>query len=71
LNPRIRAAVRDGVLDGTTRETVNAGLRILFNTRAHFRFEFEIGIDQLRRSTATTELTTSGYYLNLGYRANY
>ncbi len=71
LNPRIRAAVRDGVMDGTTRESVNAGLRILFNTRQHFRFELEIGVDQLRRSTATTELTTSGYYLNLGYRANY
>jgi len=71
LNPRIRTAVRDNALDGTTRESVNAGLRILVNTRAHFRFEFEVGVDELRRSTATTETTTSGYYLNLGYRANY
>ncbi len=71
LNPRLRIAVRDGLLDGTMRETVNLGLRVLYNTRRHFRFEFEVGADQARRSNATTETTTSGYYVNLGYRANY
>ena len=72
INPRLRFAVRDGLLDGTTRETVTLALRLLFNTREHYRFELEIGADNSTRSlTDGSSSDTSGYYLNLGYRASY
>ncbi|MDH3505941.1 MAG: SPOR domain-containing protein [Gammaproteobacteria bacterium] len=72
INPRLRLAVRDGLLDGTTRETVTLALRLLFNTREHYRFELEIGADSSSRGLADGSTSdSSGYYLNLGYRASY
>ncbi len=71
LNPRLRFAVRDGLLDGTTRETVTLALRLLYNTREHYRFEFEIGADSATRTASAGSTDTTGYYLNFGYRASY
>jgi tetratricopeptide (TPR) repeat protein len=71
LNPRIRYASRDGNIDGTTRETVSLAVRLLYNTREHFRFEFEIGIDDATRTAPIGTSDTNGYYVNLGYRASY
>ena len=72
INPRLRFAVRDDLLDGTTRETATLALRLLFNSREHYRFEFEIGADSSTRTLADGSASdSSGYYLNLGYRASY
>jgi len=72
INPRLRLAVRDGLLDATKRETATLALRLLFNAREHYRFELELGVDSSTRSLAdSTTRDSSGYYLNLGYRASY
>ncbi|HSG65878.1 MAG TPA: tetratricopeptide repeat protein [Gammaproteobacteria bacterium] len=71
INPRLRYAVRDGTLDGSTRETLGLALRLLYNTAKHYRFELEIGADTSRRADSISEVETSGYYLSLGYRAIY
>jgi hypothetical protein len=71
LNPRLRLAAREGLLDGMRRETARLALRLLFNTRNHYRFELELGAERSTRSGAGSTSKTSGYYLDLGYRANY
>jgi hypothetical protein len=71
INPRLRYAVREGLLDGSTRETVGIALRLLYNTREHYRFELEVGADTSRRAVSDSETETSGYYLSFGYRASY
>jgi hypothetical protein len=71
LNPRLRLAVREGKLDGTTRETMRLALRLLYNTPAHYRFELEIGADSSSRTTPIGSSDATGYYLDLGYRASF
>ena len=71
INPRLRLAVREGLLDGTTRETINPSLRLLVNTRNHYRFELELGADQSTRVSVNGDSESSGLYIDMGYRANF
>jgi len=71
LNPRLRFGTREGLQDGATRETMLLGLRLLVNTREHFRFEFEVGANRSTRTEALGTSDTSGYYVDAGYRASF
>lgn len=71
INPRLRYAIRDGTLDGSTRESIGLALRLLYNTAEHYRFELELGVDSSQRADSTSTTETTGYYLSLGYRAIY
>jgi len=71
INPRLRLAVREGLLDGTKRETINPSIRLLVNTRRHYRFELELGTDRFTRTDANGDSDSSGQYIDMGYRADF
>jgi len=71
LNPRIRYAVRDGLVDGRTRETASASFRLLLNLRNHYRLELEFGTDAITRVDANQMQDSTGSFINLGYRADF
>jgi hypothetical protein len=71
INPRIRLAAWDGFTDGRERSTVSPSLRLLLNTRNHYRFELEVGRDEITRTDPSGERYSHGSYFNVGYRANF
>jgi len=71
VNPRLRLAVREGLLDGRRRETINPSFRLLINTRRHYRFELELGTDRFTRTDANGDSDSSGNYIHMGYRADF
>ena len=71
LNPRLRFAIREELRNGSKRETISPSLRLLFNSRNRYRFELELGRDGLTRTGSNGAVESSGYYINLGYRASF
>jgi hypothetical protein len=71
INPRLRLAVWEGLLDGRRKESVSPALRFLMNTRNHYRIEFEIGADEYMRTDLNGTHDASGSFINFGYRANF
>jgi hypothetical protein len=71
VNPRIRLNSWKGLLNGRQRDSVSPTLRLLFNTRQHYRIEFEIGADRQTRVDGLLEREATGNFINLGYRANF
>jgi len=71
LNPRLRLSSWRGRPAGRTRETISPSFRLLLNTRNHYRLEVEIGANQFVRTDTNGEQESSGYFLNLGYRADF
>jgi tetratricopeptide (TPR) repeat protein len=71
INPRLRLAVWESLIDGRSKETVSPALRFLMNTRNHYRVELEIGsVEDMRRDIRGTS-DASGRFVNFGYRANF
>jgi hypothetical protein len=71
LNPRLRYAVRENLVDGRTRDTASASFRLLLNLRNHYRLEMELGKDAITRTDAGIEQESSGAFFILGYRADF
>lgn len=71
INPRVRFLVWEGLLDGRRRETVSPMLRLVMNTRSHYRIELEVGVDRQTRMDGLVEREASGRFVNFGYRANF
>jgi hypothetical protein len=71
INPRIRLNSWEGLLNGRERDAVSPTLRLLFNTRQHYRIELEIGADRETRVDGLVEREANGNFINLGYRANF
>jgi tetratricopeptide (TPR) repeat protein len=71
INPRLRYSIREGLTDGSTRTVLSPAVRLLLRLRNHYRIEFEMGYEQGDREFATGTQESSGYFLNLGYRADY
>ncbi|MGD8808618.1 MAG: SPOR domain-containing protein [Gammaproteobacteria bacterium] len=71
LNPRIRYNSWEGLLNGRQRDSISPTLRVLFNTRRHYRVELEFGVDRETRVDGIVEREASGNFVNLGYRANF
>jgi hypothetical protein len=71
LNPRLRLAAWESLLDGRRRETIGPSFRFLFNSRKHYRLEFEVGKDQFTRTDVDSTQIASDYYINLGYRMDF
>ena len=72
LNPRIRYAVWQSLLDGGTRDTIGASFSLLLRLRNHYRLELELGKDEIERvgSSGAVQLS-SGSFFNVGYRADF
>ncbi len=73
LNPRLRLAVWDSAA-GVHRETASPSFRLLLNMRNRYRFELEVGSDELLRtdlSVFSPEQKSTGNYVNIGYRADF
>lgn len=73
LNPRLRYGVWEGA-NGVRRETTSPSLRVLLNFRSHYHFEAEIGKDDLLRTDLadpTARQSSTGNYVNIGYRADF
>jgi tetratricopeptide (TPR) repeat protein len=72
LNPRLRYSVRKGVGDGTSQKLLSPSLRLLLSMPNHYRIELEIGAAQGDRESAVAATQeSSGYFMNLGYRADF
>jgi tetratricopeptide (TPR) repeat protein len=71
INPRLQLSVWEALLDSRRRETVSPRLRVLMNTRSHYRLEFEIGVNRQLREDAVADQEASGRFFNFGYRANF
>jgi hypothetical protein len=71
INPRLRFALWEGLLDGRKRESVSPSLRFLMNMRNHYRLEFEVGDDRYTRTDSSGQHDASGSFINFGYRANF
>jgi hypothetical protein len=71
LNPRLRLGSWEGMSTGIRRETVTPSLRLLWNAPRRYRLEGEIGQENLVRKSSGPQLTSTGKFLNLGYRADF
>lgn len=71
INPRLRLAVWESLLDGQRKETVGPALRFLMNTRNHYRIELEVGTVEDARTDLRGTSDASGTFVNFGYRANF
>jgi hypothetical protein len=71
LNPRLRLAVWESLIDGRRRESVSPALRFLMNTRNHYRIELEVGSAEDTRTDLNGTSDASGTFVNFGYRANF
>jgi tetratricopeptide (TPR) repeat protein len=71
INPRLRLAVWESLVDGRKRETVSPALRFLMNTRNHYRIELEIGTAVDTHTDLSGTSDASGTFVNFGYRANF
>jgi hypothetical protein len=71
LNPRLRLAVWESLIDGRRREGVSPALRFLMNTRNHYRIELEVGSAEDTRTDLNGTSDASGTFVNFGYRANF
>jgi hypothetical protein len=79
LNPRLRVSLRDNKLGGSEEWIAAPSFRMILRWKRHYRLEFEMGglwstrkLDPIMNPLAvdTTE-DTSGYFVNLGYRADF
>ena len=71
INPRLRFDVRDGIGGTADQITVRPSARIEYRWRRRLRLELEAGGEFLSESSAGTSGDTYGYFLNLGYRADF
>jgi hypothetical protein len=71
INPRLRLAVWESLIDEQRRETVGPALRFLMNTRNHYRIELEIGSVEDARTDLRGTSDASGTFVNFGYRASF
>ena len=71
INPRLRLGVWESVQTGVRRELVTPALRLLWNAARRYRLELEVGRENIVRTSGSAELTSTGKYLNLGYRADF
>jgi hypothetical protein len=79
LNPRLRVSLRDNKLGGSEEWIAAPSFRMILRWKRRYRLEFEMGglwstrkLDPIMNPLAvdTTE-DTSGYFVNLGYRADF
>lgn len=71
LNPRLRLASWQGLLDTRSRDTISPSLRLLLNMRKRYRLELEIGTQNSTRTDTFGTQDASGNFFNLGYRADF
>jgi hypothetical protein len=71
LNPRLRFGSWEGMSTGIRRETVTPSLRLLWNAPRRYRLEAEVGQENLVRRSSGPQLTSTGKFLNFGYRADF
>lgn len=71
VNPRFRLDWRTFTQDNSTQWTVAPSLRLNYRFRRHYQFELEGGGDWSARDLASGTENTSGYYISLGYRADF
>ncbi|HVY65616.1 MAG TPA: SPOR domain-containing protein [Gammaproteobacteria bacterium] len=71
INPRLRLGVWESTATGIRRETVTPGLRLLWSAPRRYRFELEVGQENLVRTSVLDELRSTGKYLTVGYTADF
>jgi tetratricopeptide (TPR) repeat protein len=71
INPRLRLAVWEDLVNGRRRETLMPAFRLLLNARNRYRLEIEIGNDRFTRSDGTSDQKATGRFFTLGYRADF
>jgi hypothetical protein len=79
LNPRLRLSVRDNKLGGSEEWIAAPSLRMILRWRRRYRLELEMGGQWSNRKfdlvvnplVENTTEETQGYFLNLGYRADF
>lgn len=71
VNPRLRVARREGT-DSTFTEWVTApSMRFFYRLAQHYRVELEAGTEWTTRDSAGTTDKTTGYFLYMGYQADF
>jgi AMIN domain len=71
INPRLLIDHRHFATDGSTQWTTSPSVRVNYMWRRDFNLEFEAGGEWSSRDTAGTTDKTTGYYLSIGYRADF
>jgi len=71
INPRVRFLLWESMTDTRERQTISPSLRLLLNARNRYRFELEVGRDDMTRTDINTERDSIGRYVYFGYRANF
>lgn len=71
VNPRLRVDWRTFASDNSTQWTVAPSIRLNYRFRRHYQFELEGGSDWGARDLISGTENSSGYYVSLGYRADF
>jgi tetratricopeptide (TPR) repeat protein len=71
LNPRLRVDWRTFTQDNSKQWTVEPSIRINYRFRRHYQFELEGGTDWSAQDLTSGTENSSGYYVSLGYRADF
>ncbi len=71
INPRLRFDVREGVGSAADRLSLRPSARVEYRWRKRYRFEVEAGGEWMNEHAASSTDQTYGYFLNMGYRADF
>ncbi len=71
LNPRLLVSYRDIIAGDATELLVRPGLRMLYRMTRQFRLEFEGGGEFGTRDSGDESNNSTGYYLYMGYSADF
>lgn len=71
VNPRLRVDWRTFTRDNSKQWTVEPSIRLNYRFRRHYQFEVEGGTDWSARDLTSGTENSSGYYVSLGYRADF
>jgi hypothetical protein len=71
LNPRVLVSYRDIIAGDATELLVRPGLRMLYRMTRQFRLEFEGGGEFGTRDSGDESNNSTGYYLYMGYSADF
>ncbi|MFT5674566.1 MAG: hypothetical protein ACI808_000486 [Paraglaciecola sp.] len=71
INPRIRVDYRKDKEDDDDRTLVRPFIRLDYRFKRWMKFEFDLGYEWLEDTFAGQSQTTTGYFLSVGYRAQF
>jgi hypothetical protein len=71
VNPRLLVSRREITAGDATETLLRPGLRLLYRPGRHYQFDLDAGSELGSRDSSGKTNNSTGYYLYVGYRADF